>query len=78
MFCAPMRMRDECPHVGKSVVDPGGSAPDSNFDVVSEYLIGFDQIVLDEVKVACDVRRTADAFLCWYKTIDNRSWLRAA
>jgi hypothetical protein len=29
VFRAPVRMRDECPHIGKRVVDPGSRSLDS-------------------------------------------------
>ncbi len=61
LFRAPVRMRDKSAQVGKSVVDPSRRALDSAFEVLSEFLVGLDEMLLDEVEVACDIRRAADA-----------------
>jgi len=55
-----VRMRDECSHVEKGVVDSNSRSLDSTFRVISEILVGINEMFLDEVKVACDIRRAAD------------------
>jgi hypothetical protein len=55
-----MQMRDECPHVDKGIVDSRSRALDSILKVVSEFLVGVNEMFLDEVKVECDIRRAAD------------------
>ncbi len=65
-FCvlrAPVRMRDECPHGEKGVVDPSRRSLDRRFAVLPEFLVGLNKIFLDEVKIACDTRRAADLIM---------------
>jgi hypothetical protein len=61
VFRAPVRMGDESPHGGKGVVDPSGRTLESTFQVLPKFLAGFKEMFLNEIKVACDIRRAADA-----------------
>jgi hypothetical protein len=63
VFCAPVRMRDECPHMDEGVVDPSSRSLDSVFEVLSEFVVVLNEMFLDEVKVAYDIRRTADPII---------------
>jgi len=52
LFRVRFRLRDECPHVGKGVLDSHGRALNSNLKILAEFLVGVDEMILDKVKVA--------------------------
>ena len=60
VFCTRLRMRDECPHVDKGVFDPSRRSLGSRLKVLSEFLVGLNEMFFDEIKVTCDIRRAAD------------------
>jgi hypothetical protein len=60
VFCSAVRMRDECPHVDKGVVDPSRRSLGSSLKVLSEFLVGLNEMFFDKLKVACDIRGAAD------------------
>ncbi len=61
VFCTRLRMRDECPHVDKGVVDPSRRSLDSRLKVFSEFLVGLNEMFFDKLKVARYIRGAADA-----------------
>ncbi len=61
MFRAPVRMRDECPPIGRGAVDPGRRLLGRSFEVLCEFLLGFKEMFLGAVKVARDIGRAADS-----------------
>jgi hypothetical protein len=60
VFRAPVGIRNECSHIDKGLVDPGRRALDSTLEAISKFLVTLDEMFLNEVKVACDIRRAAD------------------
>ncbi len=60
VFCTRLRMRDECPHVDKGVFDPSRRSLGSRLKVLSEFLVGLDEMFFDKLEVACDIRGAAD------------------
>src|SRR5690349_6229011 len=61
VFGAPVRMGCKGPQVGNSLVDAGRRPVHRVFKVLPEFLVGLNQMLLDEAKIACDLGRAADS-----------------
>jgi hypothetical protein len=57
---APVGMGGEGPDIGKGFFDSGRRSIDSAGEVIAEFLVGPDEMFLDAIKFACDIRRAAD------------------